>query len=520
MGKNRFRNIVLLSIHVVLLLQINDIHAFPAFQLPNPFSSSVISLPSCLSTTLNLGSADNMDIIHPPKEETEQIIPLSELLSTCIDAAYRGCNEIRRVHEDLRQRRSSSENVAMDKMMEPQQVDYKIDSDPRSALTAADVAAQTAIIGSLEMTWGTQLRLVGEEDLSSSSTHLTSSSSSLPPKSQRNDKEEEEYPKQKTPFVSNLRKDLCLEMSRSSNSSNNNNDNIHSQNITIFIDPLDGTREFVEGRIWNVQSLVGIAVNGKSVAGAIGLPFPMISKDEQHRSDDDNFVVDDHVPAAVVYAMIGAGPPQVWQGEEWEEVMNGSSDNNDDHHAQSHRRRADPNDIVHGGGNPNHGERPLLVMGDMKGDQALNAAYQATLKNDTTGRSILLGGTGQKCLAVAEGRADVAIMNFLSSSWDTCAPEALVRANGGELTDLFGRRIVYHADPKAPATFLNDCGVIASSSDFGAGKHYEICDAMRSSKPVARQLLRHWGFNEDEDMMQVEKLLMDRHDILTDRGKL
>ena len=29
-------------------------------------------------------------------------------------------------------------------------------------------------------------------------------------------------------------------------------------------------------------------------------------------------------------------------------------------------------------------------------------------------------------------------MNFQSSAWDTCAPEALVRAAGGEMTDLFG----------------------------------------------------------------------------------
>ena len=32
---------------------------------------------------------------------------------------------------------------------------------------------------------------------------------------------------------------------------------------------LDGTREFVEGRLENVQALVGIAVNGVATAGAI-----------------------------------------------------------------------------------------------------------------------------------------------------------------------------------------------------------------------------------------------------------
>ena len=59
--------------------------------------------------------------------------------------------------------------------------------------------------------------------------------------------------------------------------------------ITIFVDPLDGTREFVEGRVWNVQVLIGIAVRGEAAAGAVGLPFASGS------SDSD---------AAVVYGMV------------------------------------------------------------------------------------------------------------------------------------------------------------------------------------------------------------------------
>jgi 3'(2'), 5'-bisphosphate nucleotidase len=44
--------------------------------------------------------------------------------------------------------------------------------------------------------------------------------------------------------------------------------------IIIFIDPLDGTREFVEGRLGAVQSLLGVAYRGRAVAGVVGLPFP------------------------------------------------------------------------------------------------------------------------------------------------------------------------------------------------------------------------------------------------------
>ena len=43
--------------------------------------------------------------------------------------------------------------------------------------------------------------------------------------------------------------------------------------VAVFVDPLDGTREFVEGRFQAVSSVVGISVRGRAVAGVIGLPF-------------------------------------------------------------------------------------------------------------------------------------------------------------------------------------------------------------------------------------------------------
>ena len=43
--------------------------------------------------------------------------------------------------------------------------------------------------------------------------------------------------------------------------------------ITVFIDPVDGTREFVEGRLQAVTCLVGVSYRGRAVAGIMGLPF-------------------------------------------------------------------------------------------------------------------------------------------------------------------------------------------------------------------------------------------------------
>ena len=38
------------------------------------------------------------------------------------------------------------------------------------------------------------------------------------------------------------------------------------EDIVVFIDPVDGTREFVQGRLDSVQTLIGIAWRGRAVA--------------------------------------------------------------------------------------------------------------------------------------------------------------------------------------------------------------------------------------------------------------
>jgi len=45
-----------------------------------------------------------------------------------------------------------------------------------------------------------------------------------------------------------------------------------------------------------------------------------------------------------------------------------------------------------------------------------------------------------------EGIADAYIFPSIGcKKWDTCAPEAVLCAAGGQLTDIFGNKIKYHA---------------------------------------------------------------------------
>ena len=48
---------------------------------------------------------------------------------------------------------------------------------------------------------------------------------------------------------------------------------ISEGDICIWVDPLDGTAEFVDGLLNHVTVLIGIAVSGKAQAGIIHQPF-------------------------------------------------------------------------------------------------------------------------------------------------------------------------------------------------------------------------------------------------------
>jgi 3'-phosphoadenosine 5'-phosphosulfate (PAPS) 3'-phosphatase len=78
---------------------------------------------------------------------TGEKVSLVDLLSTCVDAAQKGCEEIRAVQA----RRASSGQLAST---------MKDIDDPRSALTEADLAAQKAIVDRIKASWP-NLRIVG-----------------------------------------------------------------------------------------------------------------------------------------------------------------------------------------------------------------------------------------------------------------------------------------------------------------------------------------------------------------------
>ena len=65
--------------------------------------------------------------------------------------------------------------------------------------------------------------------------------------------------------------------------------------------------------------------------------------------------------------------------------------------------------------------------------------------------------------------------------WDTCAPEALLEAAGGALTDIHGSKILYHADVDHP----NWGGVLATcKADLLSDYLKEVPEKVRDVLPV------------------------------------
>jgi 3'(2'), 5'-bisphosphate nucleotidase len=164
------------------------------------------------------------------------------------------------------------------------------------------------------------------------------------------------------------------------------------RDIVVWVDPLDGTSEFTEGLLDHVTVLIGIALRGTAVAGVIHQPFYGY----------------DHLPVEkwgrTLWAIEGVGAFGLTPTKP-------SSD------------------------------KRIITTTRSHSDKLVNDAIQAVEPDEV----LRVGGAGHKVMIVIEGRAHAYV--FASKGcrkWDTCAPEAVLKALGGHLTDLHGNQIRYH----------------------------------------------------------------------------
>lgn len=190
---------------------------------------------------------------------------------------------------------------------------------------------------------------------------------------------------------------------------------VTEEDITIWVDPLDGTTEFVKGLIEHVTILIGISINGSAVAGVIHQPFYNASKDK-------------NTEGRTMWGLVGLGCFGVIS-------------------------KKLPQDKLIVTTTASHGNKNI--------EETLDA-----IKPDEV---LKVGGAGHKVLLVIEGKAHSYVFtSYGCKRWDTAAPEAVLKASGGKLTDIFGNPIEYNY--RSDNNYQNYLGIVASADESSHSK--------------------------------------------------
>ncbi|XP_038667921.1 3'(2'),5'-bisphosphate nucleotidase 1 isoform X2 [Scyliorhinus canicula] len=185
---------------------------------------------------------------------------------------------------------------------------------------------------------------------------------------------------------------------------------IIGEEIVVWVDPLDGTKEYTEGLLDHVTVLIGFSYAGKAIAGVINQPY-------YNYQAGAGAVLGRTIWGVLNLGVFGI---QLKEAPEGKHIITTT---------RSHSSKL-VNDCICA----------------MKADEVIR-----------------VGGAGNKVIQLIEGKASAYV--FASpgcKKWDTCAPEAILHAVSGKLTDIHGNPFQYHKDVK----HMNSAGVLATLKNF------------------------------------------------------
>ncbi|KGL79711.1 3'(2'),5'-bisphosphate nucleotidase 1, partial [Tinamus guttatus] len=192
---------------------------------------------------------------------------------------------------------------------------------------------------------------------------------------------------------------------------------IKEEELVIWVDPLDGTKEYTEGLLDHVTVLIGIAYGGKAIAGVINQPYynyEVLNLLNCLRALRDLKVT--------IWGVLGMGA----FGFELTEAPAG---------------------------------KHIIVTTRSHSSALVNDCITA-LNPDTV---IRVGGAGNKVIQLIEGKASAYVYASPGcKKWDTCAPEAILHAVGGKITDIHGNSFQYNKEVK----HMNSAGVLATLRNY------------------------------------------------------
>jgi len=316
-----------------------------------------------------------------------------------------------------------------------------------SQVTSADYRSQRIICGGLRDRFGSEsrIRIVGEEDGGMERREEPDVPPGVPPDvspdispgvppdgmSTSDDLNYIDFSSiwDEKELYREIESDVRTKFDTNSNSSSTAiRQHVEESDISIFIDPLDGTKHFCSGEWDQVTTLIGITEKNCPVVGICAKPFDTV--------DNGNLK---EVGAA--YTLFG-GP-----------LLNGSYLLGGSHHS------------IDGPGRlALMTKRKRSIVSERGISSAINKKLQEDLKSGEflTGEPMVCGGAGAKLLKLLFGDDGEVLWPFPmdgTSLWDVCAAQAIVTAVGGVLTDADGNEINYLDSSR---NYKNCEGVMAS----------------------------------------------------------
>lgn len=190
-------------------------------------------------------------------------------------------------------------------------------------------------------------------------------------------------------------------------------ESFNTKDAIVWIDPLDGTSDFVKNNLPACTVLVGLAVKGYSRLGVVHQPF----------SDADQS------KGKTYYATVEHG---VWELDSDEKQSVQDALNRSPKLLQPYE-----NDEV-------TAETDIKIAVSLQHFSETMKTVQEKIMPSSYAK---IGGAGNKCNNVALGTVN----SYVHPSpglkhWDLCAPESVIKAMGGWATDLKNERLTYHAD--------------------------------------------------------------------------
>ena len=294
-------------------------------------------------------------------------VSMAELLSASIDLARHAGKRIKEIYQSghLGAVDKSNPNTApSDTNQATAAAPFGTIDDPQ---TLADIASQKIILGSLARAFP-GLRLVGEEgDVPASPADLVTPSLQLVDSGR---------------FPERLRA-------------------VPLSSVTVYIDPLDGTKEFTLGHTEGVTLLIGFTIDDRAVAGVIGQPFT----------------------GNVVWGAVGVGV----EGVQHHNVHN----YHDEDPASSKLDSTAPPTPL-----PASAPTSRIIVTTRSHFTPVLSSLLSRLQPTSLVRS---GGAGSKTLLLLSHQVDC--YYFPSPGlkwWDVVACQAVVEAAGGRVTDAWG----------------------------------------------------------------------------------